>query len=762
MALQVWLPLDGSMENLGLDDINVVNQSISGYSAGKIGQALNTLNSYYYFDVPTLVNATVFSCAFWFKQNDSSSLTTNWRRVIDFMTKADGTTTSGIFRFESSYSSGTTYILSTHSNTAYQICPSNVGNRALVTKSGEWHHVAVTVSGTTITFYVDGKLHHSGAQVDGYLTGRVMIGEIGNQSDGWLNDVRIYDHALSVKEVKELSKGLIAHYPLNDKVGLPNLLQHSRPSSSNLSLVGVNTSYVSFVTEDGRDCYKFGTGNTTPSSMSQTWKDTTRLEAATTYTYSALIKCNKSVNFHFTSLGHFQVYNSASTATDKTHEDVVAQRVYYPSKIVANEWTKINITFTTNSLANSIFRVYPTYNCGSDCVVYICDQKLELGSKTTPWIPNEIDDDYVTLGLYENKVHDCSGYLRDGTVIDASNLFSDEPSAYNPSSYQAYRIPISEALVAGQTYTIQLWNVDVQHTGKSAADLGIDFYLGGGSLRMYWWHASNFTNGHADYLKGSFTVTESQSSHVDGDNLFFNVYNSVGYVAGDMYMHIGRWRIEKGAVATNTEPAGDSPRYSVGTHIESEDVLANTSTGISYFYVPVGLTTPDELTISWWGLHNNSSINSGTQGLFCTTGSETPWNPGTITDYNTTAMHQRDSGIDLKPSDGGSVIRLSAHAIMGEWHFYSAVYDGQKAIFYRDGMKFAEASFNGKKSLASFNNIVFGFSRAGGVFRKNTGSYSDVRIYATALSAEDIKELYEVSASVDQNGNTWAYELEEV
>lgn len=32
-----------------------------------------------------------------------------------------------------------------------------------------------------------------------------------------MNDVRIYDHALSTKEVEEIAKGLVLHYPLNDR-----------------------------------------------------------------------------------------------------------------------------------------------------------------------------------------------------------------------------------------------------------------------------------------------------------------------------------------------------------------------------------------------------------------------------------------------------------------------------------------------------------------------------------------------------------------
>jgi hypothetical protein len=41
------------------------------------------------------------------------------------------------------------------------------------------------------------------------------------------------------------------------------------------------------------------------------------------------------------------------------------------------------------------------------------------------------------------------------------------------------------------------------------------------------------------------------------------------------------------------------------------------------------------------------------------------------------------------------------------------------------------------------------------------GSISDFRIYSTALSAEDVKELYNTSAIICDNGTVMAYSLEE-
>lgn len=55
-----------------------------------------------------------------------------------------------------------------------------------------------------------------------------------------------------------------------------------------------------------------------------------------------------------------------------------------------------------------------------------------------------------------------------------------------------------------------------------------------------------------------------------------------------------------------------------------------------------------------------------------------------------------------------------------------------------------------------------GLGRAGGVYRQIKQKISDFRIYATALSADDILDLYHTSANIDNLQNIHEFELNEI
>lgn len=108
---------------------------------------------------------------------------------------------------------------------------------------------------------------------------------------------------------------------------------------------------------------------------------------------------------------------------------------------------------------------------------------------------------------------------------------------------------------------------------------------------------------------------------------------------------------------------------------------------------------------------------------------------------------------------GGSTSTANSYSIaytLDEWHMLTMIRTTSDTKFYLDGEW---------KVTGSAGNIPSGDYFIGS-WRDTTsqnfrGYISDARLYCTALSAEDIKELYDTAAQVDKDGNVYAYEFKE-
>lgn len=124
---------------------------------------------------------------------------------------------------------------------------------------GNWYHIAFTVNKTTrkAELFINGVskgIKDLPTAVDTYGgTFKLKINWVqGWMLDGSLNDLRIYDHALSQAEVKELSKALVVHYTFNDVCAEP---------TTNVSTINGWSSYTSYFviserTEAGLKVYR--------------------------------------------------------------------------------------------------------------------------------------------------------------------------------------------------------------------------------------------------------------------------------------------------------------------------------------------------------------------------------------------------------------------------------------------------------------------------------------------------------------------------
>lgn len=204
MALVAWWKLNGDLQDSSMYGRHGTNNGSTISDSGKIGNCYSFSSSYVSFPNP-LVEKQHFSIAFWAKTNAVSNQCFGCTRTAIGNGVSIFILTTNRLRFDT----GKAY----QWNTAYNM------------PVDEWVHIAVTKDNNYKKLYVNGQFHSSTSAVGDMttLSDMFVIGAshsngsgFGNYLDGYVNDYRIYDHALSEKEIKELAKAKILHYKFDD------------------------------------------------------------------------------------------------------------------------------------------------------------------------------------------------------------------------------------------------------------------------------------------------------------------------------------------------------------------------------------------------------------------------------------------------------------------------------------------------------------------------------------------------------------------
>jgi hypothetical protein len=204
MALIGWWPLNGNTNDYSGQCNYGVNNNVT-WTDGKIGQAayFNGIDSNIELGVIEIADYD-WSLSLWFYSNDITKHIHftgvpnqdpgGWAALAHF----------GVFNSKLAWwdSNGWRY-----------------GDTTLL--ENKWYHVIIMVSNEKVFFYLDGLL-------DGeypFLSSGNPLGRIGSLGyreysddkyfDGKMNDVRIYDHLLSQREINELTQAKILHYSFN-------------------------------------------------------------------------------------------------------------------------------------------------------------------------------------------------------------------------------------------------------------------------------------------------------------------------------------------------------------------------------------------------------------------------------------------------------------------------------------------------------------------------------------------------------------------
>lgn len=197
--------------------------------------------------------------------------------------------------------------------------------------------------------------------------------------------------------------------------------------------------------------------------------------------------------------------------------------------------------------------------------------------------------------------------------------------------------------------------------------------------------------------------------------------------------------------------SSNTPKNEVCYYFNGTTVSSNTLTGAVYVTAGLPLPASSALTVSWWG----KITKYGLGGIFETTAYTSDYVNGT--DYNTTAIANWDAIFSV--FNGSS--RINLYSSMGipnsSWQLNTITFDGTNVKYYKNGALVSTNALSG--TLPAFNGIKIGIGKAGGVYRQIQQYVSDFRIYVTALSAEEVKELYQIPISVDKSGKAFAMEF---
>lgn len=239
------------------------------------------------------------------------------------------------------------------------------------------------------------------------------------------------------------------------------------------------------------------------------------------------------------------------TITDET--DILSLVTWYALMASATPPSKPTTTKTSDSVPSPWTTNEPSFDPsqGTKYLYTVIQTRWKDGSCT--WDNNvQLSSSYEQAKQAWNKANAAKNAV-DGLEIGGRNLLRAIPKSYNSGNYDAYMLSFDDALEIGQTYTVQLWDVNVSHSAKTAAQLGIWVYIGGGTCAtgISWAGSGHFTNGHADHLVGTFQYTQAKHDAGGGTNKWLVLYNSVPSANGTRAMSVGRWKMEKGNKATD-------------------------------------------------------------------------------------------------------------------------------------------------------------------------------------------------------------------
>lgn len=424
MSLQVWMPLNGNLNNQGLDGSLEFTNTASATVAtdGKIG-------SCYSFSATSGTGLLLSKGKSASEFMDAYVNHHSWSMCAWVRTTSDDNVVFGLTYGLRLWCGSTNYV-HLYNNTRNVSASNNIS-----TIDGKWHHICATYNtlDNAVNVYVDGikgttSYYPSGETYASSWSNSVAIGRDFNNSiasshyyfQGSMNDVRIYDHCLSAKEVKEISKGLSLHYLMNDPYIEPTTNNYSGWSTNCYNGVTGKYNYgtstdMYYDNLDGIIRVRMGTGNLDawPYVFFNNITPPSNGEYRTlSFDYYSTIK--DKINFY--------TYNTSGTITWIAN-GVKGTGGNIP--VNTNSWNHISVTIKNTGSYNSGFgymRIGLEKHT-SNTSNYWLFKNIQIESK-------DHSTGYTSTGTSrsESLCFDASGFGNNGVVRNQSSIFVERDS----------------------------------------------------------------------------------------------------------------------------------------------------------------------------------------------------------------------------------------------------------------------------------------------------------------------------------------------
>lgn len=423
MGLKVWFPFDGRYTSVKNRGQQLLNWSTSGLTAvaegGKTGgcYSFNGSSSHLTYTGFSAAGLSEMTVCLWVNPATTGASNTNGIFAFNY--------TGSYYQF--TVRSGSLYIRDNSANYNGTAQTYSIGT----IDANVWTHLAFVYDHGTLRMYKNGEQIGTDATIGGTALNATQLTYVGKASsssyyyNGKLCDFRVYDNSLSAKEIKEVSKGLIVHFPL-DNIGslgsrLSSVKYNNRISNGDFSAgtSGWQTlTNASWSVSDG--ILKVSKANSGSGLIGGTVRST-----ATSFVTDHLyyIKTVSRVVGSGANLGAFSGFSSSTGSVNNNSQ----------IQVYSEEWTEASVVTSPYASGNRLMFRSGTSDSAAgtaaECKFYMCvDLTNAFGSGKEP-TKKECDvifagygwkykaysaDDSVDM---TSALTDCSGFGNDASVI---------------------------------------------------------------------------------------------------------------------------------------------------------------------------------------------------------------------------------------------------------------------------------------------------------------------------------------------------------